>query len=69
LPSVVTEFQGVDEKTIFLIAVEKNIRPVMLNNQYMDRKEFFVRREASTREIVDIEEIIDYVFSNWITTD
>jgi hypothetical protein len=69
LPSIVTQFQEINEKNIFLIQIKKNIRPIMLYNQYMNKKEFFVRREASTREIIDIEEIIDYVFSNWITND
>lgn len=69
LPSIITEFIEVEGKDIFLVQIDKNTKPVMLNNQFMNKKEFFVRRQASTREITDIEQIIDYIFSNWIADD
>ncbi len=67
-PFITTDFIEIEEKEIFVIQIEKNPRPVFLNNQYLKKKEFFVRLEVSTREITDVEEIIDYTFNNWITS-
>lgn len=58
-------FITLENKNIYVVAVNPAKRPVFLNNQ--DNKEFYVRGEASCRQLTDIEEIINYCidrFSN-----
>ncbi|HBS86264.1 MAG TPA: hypothetical protein DEA97_06895 [Bacteroidales bacterium] len=58
-PNVNGDFQWINEKDIFVVIVEPSkAKPVFLKGQ--NEKEFYVRGEASTRQLTDIEEIIDY---------
>lgn len=59
-----TSFFTYDEKDIFLIKVGKSDRPVFLKSK--DKDEFWIRGEASTRELVVIKDIIDHCFHNWL---
>jgi len=60
------EFYELAGKEIFVVKVDPSKRrPIFLNTQ--NEKKFFVRGEASTRQITDIEEILNYCmdrFSN-----
>jgi uncharacterized protein YkvS len=66
-PFVNLKIESVKGKEIGIIMVEKCKQPVFLKNRKTGeiQKEFFMRGEASTRQISDIEEIIQYVFNNW----
>jgi Putative DNA-binding domain len=58
------EFYTRDEKDIFVITVQPNKRrPIFLKGQ--NGKEFYVRGEASTRQIIDMEELINYYIDRW----
>lgn len=61
---VVGQFCSLYGKEFFVVTVSpsKN-RPVFLNGKY--GKEFFVRGEASTRRLKDIEEIVNYCIDRW----
>jgi hypothetical protein len=53
------EFFTIDGKTICAITVEPSKElPVFVNHQ--DGKKFFVRAEASSQPVSDIEEIFEY---------
>jgi hypothetical protein len=60
------DFYEVENKEIFVVAVSPNVRrPIFLKGQ--NGKEFYVRGEASSRLLIDIEEIVNYCidrFSN-----
>jgi len=62
-------FKGIDNQEILVIAVKPSKYPMFLQ-RYNPRtekttKHFYVRRNASTTEIKDVEEIISYVFNQW----
>lgn len=39
---------------------------MLINNKdNILKKEMFIRLNASTHQLIDIEEIIEYVFNNW----
>ncbi|GAB4322587.1 MAG: hypothetical protein Kow00127_15200 [Bacteroidales bacterium] len=58
-PNVYGQFINIDDKDIFIVNVSPSkSRPIFLNGQYS--KEFYVRGEASTRRLSDIEHIINY---------
>ena len=48
-------FEG---KEIYVIVVEPSLRPIFLKSQHV--KKFYVRGEASSRQISEIEELINY---------
>ena len=52
-------------KDIMIVMVEESRKPVFLIKKTTDKtyKEFYVRMNASTRQIYDIEEITEYVFN------
>jgi predicted HTH transcriptional regulator len=55
-----SDFFEVDGKTIWVVQVEPSYRrPIFLINNE-NQKEFFVRGNASSRQLTDIEEIINY---------
>lgn len=62
--NVTGEFQKLDGKDIFVVTVfPSKRRPIFLNGQ--DGKEFYVRGEASSRKIIDIEELANYCIEKW----
>lgn len=62
------DFVKIEEKDIFVVRIDPSEKPVFVKKQIpIERKTFYVRRAASTIEISDIEEIIDYCLSNWGT--
>lgn len=62
------DFEIIDDKIIFVVKITPSSYPVFINNK-MDpknhKKEFFVRGNASSQQIMDIEEIIKYVFNHF----
>lgn len=55
-----SDFADIEGKTIFVVEVKPSItRPVFLKAQE-NKKEFWVRGNASNRQLTDIEEIINY---------
>ncbi len=58
------DFHIIDDKKIFEVSAfpSKN-NPVFLKGQ--NGKEFYIRGEASTRRIEDIEEIAHYCLDHW----
>jgi len=48
----------VNEKEIFVVIVQPSSRPIFLKSQ--SEKKFYVRGEASSRQLFDIEDIINY---------
>ncbi len=60
------EFYQVDGKDIFVVKVAPSKRrPIFLKGQ--NGKEFYVRGEASSRQLADIEELVNYCFDKWGT--
>lgn len=59
-----SRFFDIEDKIIFMVAVmpSKN-RPVFLNGK--DGKEFYIRGEASSRQLTDIEQIVNYCIDKW----
>lgn len=62
-------FEIVKEKELLVIAVKPSKTPIFLkmynSRNDISSKHFFVRRSASTTEIKDVEEIINYVYNQW----
>lgn len=58
------QFHQVEGKDIFIVTVNpsKN-RPIFLKSR--NEKKFYVRGEASSRQITDVEEIIKYCLSRF----
>jgi hypothetical protein len=69
VPLIKASFERIKEKEVIAIKVQPSNRPVFLKNYNPNTgkttKHFFARRNASTTEIRDVEEIIDYVFNHW----
>ena len=67
-PFITTYFHEIDNIEVFIVFVRKSTRPVFLRNKIEEKeeKEFFIRLEASSNRLFDVEEIIDYIFNNWI---
>lgn len=59
-----------NDKEFIAITVQPSKRPVFLKNYNPNTgnttKHFFVRRSASTSEIKDVEDIVSYIFNNWV---
>lgn len=55
----------IEGKDILILSVTKSPKPSFLKNKKENiiEKEFYVRLEASTRQISDTEEIIEYIFN------
>ena len=59
-------FYELEEKEIFIVAVyPSKHKPIFLNGQA--GKEFYVRGEASSQQLTDIEKIVDYCREKWAT--
>ena len=64
--NITTEFYNSDGKDLFVIRVTPNKRrPIFLKGR--EKKEFYVRGEASSRQLHDIEDIINYCLDRFIT--
>ena len=48
---------------IFVIKVEPSNKPIFLHQNNGDKKEFYVRTQASSKVIYDPEELVEYVLS------
>jgi len=64
------EFREIESKEIFLIAVEPcKLEPIFLYNKKDNNntltKEFYVRSDAGSRHIYDIEQVIKYCREHW----
>lgn len=58
------EFYQLNQEDIFVVTVTPNKRrPIFLKGQ--KGKEFYVRGEASSRQLTDIEEIVNYCIEKW----
>lgn len=58
------EFYEKDGKDIFIVTVTPNKRrPIFLKGQ--NGKEFYVRGEASSRQLTDLEELVNYCIDRW----
>jgi hypothetical protein len=60
-----------DGKDLLIISIEKSSKPVFLKNERYGKeiKEFYIRMNASTRQISDVEELAGYVLNNWNNQD
>lgn len=57
-------FYQLDEKDIFVVTVTPSKQgPIFLNGQ--NGKEFYVRGEASSRQLTDMEELVKYCMEKW----
>ena len=58
------QFYEKDGKDIFIVTVTPNKRrPIFLKGQ--NGKEFYVRGEASSRQLTDLEELVNYCIDRW----
>ncbi len=64
-PNIDVSIETIDNKDILIIGVSNSRTPVFLHNKRdgQMQKEFYVRMSASTRQIQDIEEIVNYIFN------
>ena len=64
------DFYQIDNKTVFIVTVQPSLfDPVFLwardeNNKII--KEFYIRADAASRHLYDIEELVKYCKSRWI---
>lgn len=62
------EFYQLEDKDLFVVTVTPSKhRPIFLNGQ--EGKEFYIRGEASSRQITDLEELANYCIDNWGAND
>ncbi len=67
-PLVNSSIEKLDGKDILVIVVTESHKPIFLRNKKNDLidKELYIRMNASTRQIIDNEEMVEYVFNkNW----
>lgn len=64
-PLINSSIEKIDGKDILIIGVTGSSKPVFLKNKRYDevKKEFYIRMNASTRQITDIEEIVEYILN------
>ena len=63
MPLINVSIIDIQGKDILVITVFPCPKPVFLTNMKENRKIFYTRANASTREIKDVEDIIDYIFN------
>lgn len=64
IPNISGKFITIEDTEIFVVIVFPSKRkPVFMKGQY--GKEFWVRWTASTRQIVDVEEVANYCLEHW----
>jgi hypothetical protein len=66
-PLINASIEIINEKDVLVVIVEKSDKPVLLKNlrDNVMNKEMFVRMNASTHQLKDIQDIIDYLINNW----
>ena len=64
-PFVNSSIEKVAGKDILIIEVTESYKPIFLRNKKHEQinKEFYIRMNASTRQIFDNEEIVEYAFN------
>lgn len=64
-PLVNSFIENIDGKDILVIVVTESYKPIFLKNKKNDviEKELYIRMNASTRQIIDNEELVEYVFN------
>lgn len=64
-PLVNSSIEKVDGKNILVVVVTESYKPIFIRNKRneLTEKEFYIRMNASTRQIVDNEEMVEYVFN------
>lgn len=64
-PLVNSSIRKVDGKDILVIVVMESYKPIFLRNKKNEliEKELYIRMNASTRQIVDNEEMVEYIFN------
>lgn len=65
-PFINSFIENIDGKDILVIEIEPSSYPVFVINKKQDgsiEKDFFVRMNASTHQLSDVEEIIKYIFN------
>lgn len=69
-PFISSEITNIEGKDVLVIVVNPSPRPVFLLNEDKRKdivyKEFYIRMNASTRQLTDIQEIIEYIFNKHI---
>jgi predicted HTH transcriptional regulator len=55
-----SEFVEIDDKIIWVVKVTPNYRRPIFLKTNENQKEFFVRGNASSRQLTDIEDIVNY---------
>lgn len=65
-PLINSSIENINGKDIFVIAVNESQKPIFLKNKKNEQveKEFYIRMNASTRQVIDIEEIVEYILNN-----
>lgn len=62
--NIIGEFRDIKEKDVFVVKVFPNKRrPIFLNGQ--NGKEFYIRGEASSRQLNDPEDLVNYCIDKW----
>jgi len=64
-PLIDSSIERISGQDIMVVSVTESHKPVFLKNKIGDQieKEMYIRMHASTRQIIDKEEMIDYVFN------
>ncbi|HOZ81522.1 MAG TPA: ATP-binding protein [Bacteroidia bacterium] len=64
-PLVDLSIKKVEGKDILVIVITESYKPIFLKNKKNEfiEKELYIRMNASTRQIVNIEEMVEYVFN------
>ena len=66
-PLITANVERLEDKDVLVIVVEKSSKPVLLLNRRNDllTKEMYIRMNASTHQLTDMEELIEYLMNNW----
>lgn len=66
------DFHKIDDKEIYIVVVTPSNRPVFMNGKNEDGQkiqQFYVRGEASSREIKNLDELVNYCIDHWGTNN
>lgn len=64
-PLINASIKKINDKDVMVVLVQESSKPVFLKNKRSGllEKEFYIRMSASTHQVTDIEEIVEYVFN------
>jgi len=64
-PFIQSYIENIEGKDILIVAVTESYKPIFMKNRKDDKieKEIYIRMNASTRPLTDIEELVDYIFN------